>query len=265
MLRQIATLAAPLVLTAATLPASAANITYYGCVNNTTGAITLVSASSTCKTGFHKIQWNQIGPAGPAGPKGATGATGLQGPVGPAGPKGATGAIGPQGPVGATGPQGAPGAAGPQGPPGMSVGYSAFTEAHTFLGSPTRVIQTPPVSVSGVYLVNASALLSIDTNDIAAYCQTGTVNTGTDGNFGGSSVPGHFQQASISDFFFMSAGDAVYLYCKSNNADANTYVYNAALNATLINSFNPATIARKAGSLARAKAALSSGDPKAPR
>src|ERR1700745_2611876 len=55
-----------------------ASTTYYGCVNNSTGAISIVGSSTVCKTGFHKIQWNQIGPAGPVGPRGATG------PVGPA-------------------------------------------------------------------------------------------------------------------------------------------------------------------------------------
>src|ERR1700745_705557 len=91
-----------------------ASTTYYGCVNNSTGAISIVGSSTICKTGFHKIQWNQIGPAGPVGPRGATG------PVGPAGAQGATGAMGPAGP---TGPQGSQG---PQGPAGISVGYTAF-------------------------------------------------------------------------------------------------------------------------------------------
>jgi hypothetical protein len=125
------------------------------------------------------------------------------------------------------------------------------------------VLETPAVSVSGVYFLNASALLEIDNSD-AAYCETGTVNDGVDDNFGGSSLAG-FQQDSIADYFFMSAGDAAYLYCFSNSNDANSLVYNAALTATLINSFDPATLAQKAKSVAKAKAALPSGDPKAPR
>ena len=72
--------------------ATPATVTYYACVNNSTGAITIVGSTTVCGTGFHKIQWNQVGPQGPQGPKGATGATG---------PKGATGATGPQGPKGA--------------------------------------------------------------------------------------------------------------------------------------------------------------------
>ena len=68
--------------------------TYYGCVTTSTGAIRIVSKTTTCKSTETKITWNQTGPAGP---KGATG------PAGPAGPKGATG---PAGPKGATGAQG---------------------------------------------------------------------------------------------------------------------------------------------------------------
>ena len=52
-------------------------VTYYACVNNTTGAITIVSKSTVCKTGYHKIQWNQQGPAGPAGPQGPQGPAGI--------------------------------------------------------------------------------------------------------------------------------------------------------------------------------------------
>ena len=75
-----------------------AGATYYGCVNNTSGAIRIVGQSTTCKSTEHKIHWNQVGPPGPQGPKGAQG------------PRGPQGAQGPQGPTG------------PQGTPGISVG-----------------------------------------------------------------------------------------------------------------------------------------------
>lgn len=269
MLRSIATLSASFVLAAAAaVPAPAANVTYYACVNNSTGAIDIVSASTVCKAGTHKIQWNEIGPAGPkgatgatgpAGPKGATGATGATGPMGPKGATGATGATGPQGPTGPEGPTG------PQGPAGLSIGYTAFTTAHTFLGSPSIIIQTPAVSVGGVYFTNASALLFLDGSDSGSYCETGTANTGTDANYGGSSDAGHYQQVSISDYFFVSAGDSFYLYCYSTADDSSSFVYNAALTATLINNFNPALLASKVKEVSRAKAAPRSGDPKAPR
>jgi Collagen triple helix repeat (20 copies) len=91
------------------------NKVYYGCVDNSTGQLRIVSASTTCKSTEHKIQWYETGPQGPkgpTGPQGAIGATGAQGP------KGATGSIGPQGPKGSTGATGATGATGPTGPPG---------------------------------------------------------------------------------------------------------------------------------------------------
>jgi len=57
----------------------------YACVNNNSGTIHIVSATSACATGEVALSWNN------AGPQGATGATGA------AGPTGATGATGPSG------------------------------------------------------------------------------------------------------------------------------------------------------------------------
>lgn len=41
--------------------------TYYACVNNSTGAVVIVTASHTCSSSQHKISWNQTGPQGPSG------------------------------------------------------------------------------------------------------------------------------------------------------------------------------------------------------
>jgi hypothetical protein len=57
-------------------------VTYYGCVNNTTGAIRIVSKTTMCKSTENKIHWNQVGRQGPKGPQG------VQGPQGPQGRKG---------------------------------------------------------------------------------------------------------------------------------------------------------------------------------
>jgi hypothetical protein len=180
--------------------AHAANVTYYACVNNSTGDITIVGSTTTCASGSHKIQWNEEGPTGPTGPKGATGpagakgATGATGPAGPAGAKGATGATGPAGPAGAkgaTGATGPAGATGPQGRAGIAVGYSAFTsEAEITLGARTVALQTGGVSTSGTYYLSASALLSIDSADTAAYCFVTPTSQAAfpDGQYGGSSV-----------------------------------------------------------------------------
>jgi hypothetical protein len=186
-------------------------VTYYGCVNNTTGAIRIVSKTAVCKSTEHKIRWNQVGPRGPQGPQGPQGAQGPQGP---------------------TGPQGS------QGPPGISVGYFASNTKVTSLGGGNTVVaQTKPIQVSGTYFINAAALLYIDAADIGAYCFVTLVSNGNgDGLLGGSSNSSNFEQASIADSWSVSAGDAIQLMCQSGSVDPNTLVWNASLTATLINS-----------------------------
>jgi Collagen triple helix repeat (20 copies) len=253
------------ILPAAAQPQSSSNdvdlsptiVTYYGCVNNSSGDIRIVSKSTVCKSTEHKISWNQVGPKGPKGN------TGAQGPQGPQGPKGATGAQGPQGPQGAqgpTGPQGPQGPTGPQGPAGISIGNSALNPSSVSLASPTVVAQTNAIQVSGSYYVSATALLSIDASDFAAYCYvtTGTNGFSSDGLYGGSSAVGNYQQASIADVWSVAAGDVIQLVCFSNAGDANTFVNNASLTATLINSHFDA----KKGKHSRNTV---SNDPRAPR
>jgi hypothetical protein len=220
------TLGMALVLSlAAPARVNAATVTYHACVNNSTGDIIIVTAGKACKSGSHKIQWNETGPQGPAGPGGPKGATG---------PAGAPGPQGLQGPAGPTG---------PQGPAGISVGYAAIANQYIPLGSPTVVAQTAPIETAGWYFISASALLFIDYRDNGAACWPTTADTGiVDGNPGGSSgnangviVAGE-TQASITDIFYISSGDAVQLECSSGLNDANTFVNNASLTATLINS-----------------------------
>jgi hypothetical protein len=99
------------------------------------------------------------------------------------------------------------------------------------------VAQTGAIQTTGVYYINATALLSIDFNDSAAYCYvTIGSNGGSDGLYGGSSNSGFWEQASISDSWTISAGDVAQLVCYSDSGDNNTYVNNASLTATLINS-----------------------------
>ena len=125
----------------ASTPVSAVVVTYYGCVNNSTGAITIVSKSTVCSAGFSKISWNQAGPQGPKGATGATGAQGSQGPQGVQGPQGATGADGAQGPQG------------PQGPSGASSGN--FASVSQLIGPLPKglpgklILQTSPVAAGG--------------------------------------------------------------------------------------------------------------------
>jgi hypothetical protein len=142
-----------LVLTFATVvQADTTPVTYYACVNNSSGTIHMIAADGTCSTGEQKLNWNNIGPQGPAGLAGATGPAGPIGPVGPVGPKGdigpagpigpagADGAVGPVGPIGPQGLKGDPGPAGPQGPSGVSAGFATANANHiVFDGNPVPV------------------------------------------------------------------------------------------------------------------------------
>jgi hypothetical protein len=100
-----------------------------------------------------------------------------------------------------------------------------------------------------VYYVNASALLQVAAND-GAYCYITTAFEGGGGTQGGSSAgvqtgQGIFQQASMTDAIFASAGDFFELLCYSANNTGNSNVFNSALTATLINSAFDAKKAHK--------------------
>src|SRR5438445_947618 len=61
-------------------------VVLYGCVNNSSGAIRIVSQNTVCKSSENKIHWNQTGPRGPRGFQGPKGTQGPQGPQEPQGP-----------------------------------------------------------------------------------------------------------------------------------------------------------------------------------
>jgi hypothetical protein len=236
-------------LVAAQLPAAAVTVTYYACINNSTGAIRIVNQSTVCKTGEHEIQWNQ---AGPQGPKGATGAQGPKGATGATGPKGATGPQGPQGPqgtkgatgaTGATGPQGPQGVQGPQGPAGFASGSFELLQADLFptlVSSPVVYLISNEAETASWYFVSASLMLYVDANDGGAFCYDSLHSTGVVSQYGGTSVPGGYQQVSITDAVFLNAGDYVQVSCYSEFGDGLSFLYNGAITALQINSFFPA-------------------------
>jgi hypothetical protein len=197
--------------------------TLYGCVNNSTGAIRIVQSFTTCKSTEHKIHWNQVGPKGP------------QGPRGPQGPKGATGPQGPQGPTG------------PQGPPGISVGYSATAGPGSDIpinsGLPGNLIlQTNTIGTSGSYFISGSVLPAVATGDEFVFCYDTLASSGTASQYGGQFASGqtiNYAQVSVSDVLFVSAGDAVQLWCYTGGSNGS-YAFNAGLTATLINSADKA-------------------------
>jgi hypothetical protein len=79
----VSTIVVTLLLLTGRLPQSSAQVsatvTFYACETTSTGAIRMVTATTSCKTGETKISWNQVGPQGPKGATGATGATGAIG------------------------------------------------------------------------------------------------------------------------------------------------------------------------------------------
>jgi len=171
-------------------------VTYYACINNSTGAIRIVSKNTVCKSTEHKINWNQAGPQGPKGP------------------------------------------AGPQGPPGVSVGNSAILPASSnipLFGS-TVILQTNPIRTSGLYYITASALVGVDLNDGAAFCFDQLTSTQQYSQWGGGSFVGGYQQASVTDALNISAGDSVQLVCVLDSYSGNSFVFDAGMTATLIDS-----------------------------
>lgn len=150
-----------------------------------------------------------------------------------------------------------------------TVGNSASNTSSTSLGSWSVVAQSNPVQVSGVYYVNATSLVYVDSADAAVYCFVTTASNGLnpDGLWGGGSVAGHYQQASVSDTWFVVAGDLIQMACESNTNDASSFANNASLTATLISSSFDAKAAKaRQASLRqnRRSAALVPRNPQAP-
>jgi hypothetical protein len=181
--------------------------TFYGCVNNSTGAIRIVSSGTVCKSTEHKIHWNQVGPKGPQGPQGPPG---VQGPPGSQGPPGA------------------------QGPPGISIGNSTSAGSSGGLGSTASLILATFVQTSGVYYVTGSALLNISPGS-GVYCYLTTATEGGGGTQGGSNIAG-FNQASMSNSMYASAGDYLEMWCYDPANLGTSYVWNSSLTGVLINS-----------------------------
>jgi hypothetical protein len=212
---------------AALLPAATI---YYGCVNNSSGAIRIVSKTTTCKSTEHKIHWDQTGPQGPQGPKGPKGATGPKGPQGPQGPQGPTG---------------------PQGPPGISVGYSAMAgpgsdiAINSYLPG-NLILQTDTIGTSGYYFISGSVLPAVASGDGYVFCYDTLASTGTASQYGGQYASGqtlNYAQVSVTDVLFIGAGDAVQLWCYTGGSNGS-YAFNAGLTATLINSLEKAKKAK---------------------
>lgn len=105
------------------------------------------------------------------------------------------------------------------------------------------VNQTAAIATSGTYYLSASVLLDIDSGDTGGdFCFITTANTfpATD-NYGGSGLTGGYQAGSMTDIFFIEAGDSAQVWCyDASTGDALSTLYDSNLTATLINSASDA-------------------------
>lgn len=186
-------------------PTSDATVTYYACVNNKTGAPTIVNATTTCSPSSHKIQWDQQGPTGPAGP---------------------------QGPLGATGPQG------PQGPAGATLTYTGFNYYVGLTANVAMPVVATNAVQAGQYVINASISARIGALD-TVQCEVGTSNTGPGGkdeaDIGGPSEVSSFN-ASLVDTLSVAAGDQIEVFCNNEILGSSSYIAVAALSALPVTS-----------------------------
>ena len=113
------------------------------------------------------------------------------------------------------------------------MGYSAAGGQVALPVYPGVVVAQTAAVAGGTYYVSASTLLDIASGD-SAYCYSTTVNIGGFHTLGGSSLGGGFQQASTTDVWNVSGGDAFQLKCYDINADST--VYTGTITAILINS-----------------------------
>jgi hypothetical protein len=117
------------------------------------------------------------------------------------------------------------------------VGYSSILPVGPiYLGSPTVITQTNPVSTAGLYYVSASAMVAIDRGDAGIFCYDTTANTGIQSQYAGSYSVGEIHTLSITDALNLGAGHSAEMVCYSVLADNGSYVNNAGLTATLIHS-----------------------------
>jgi hypothetical protein len=128
-------------------------------------------------------------------------------------------------------------------PNSPSVGGASFlpyTDLKNNLGgSPGTLILSVPITVSGEYAINTTALLDLASSDSGAFCYVSYSARGasSDGNFGGLTTYGTgntWGTSAVNDFWFIDAGEDAELYCYSESNVAGTEVYSAGMTVTLI-------------------------------
>ena len=146
----------------------------YACVNNSSGTIKIVSATTLCANNEIQLVWNAEGLTGSTGATGPTGATGATGPTGPIGPIGATGATGLTGSTGVDGSTGATGANGATGSAGAR-GATGATGATGAAGATGPAGTVGTLYVPGTtFLVPGAAVGNPGRSDVTLPCPAGT-------------------------------------------------------------------------------------------
>jgi hypothetical protein len=99
----------------------------------------------------------------------------------------------------------------------------------------TVVAQTNAVPASGVYYIDASALLNMASGEgVYCYTSTGANGGGVFDMQAGANIPG-FLSTAPSDAIFINQGDVFQFWCYDSGG-SSSQVYDAAITATLINS-----------------------------
>jgi hypothetical protein len=184
----------------------------HGCYGNTAGGLRVIdsAAGKTCPTGTTALNFNQQGPAG------ARGATGARGP---------------------------------QGPAGVSAGISNITTTKVTLQSNvlSPMLFSRSASVSGYYYVNATAMFWVAQGENVVCTLTNNDSPiGVWSDVGPVAISS-WQTVPATGRVYLYAGQAVGLGCYDSNGAPSTYLYNGAINATLIASeVGPANTAQKA-------------------
>ncbi len=105
------------------------------------------------------------------------------------------------------------------------------------------VVKTVPVSISGTYLVTATSLIILDTNDYVNCIVTsaGGANGHLFGTAGPATIP-QYATITVTDRVDIGAGDQIQLSCGDYNNDIHTISFNAGISAILLNSVQSSSI-----------------------
>jgi hypothetical protein len=107
----------------------------------------------------------------------------------------------------------------------------------TLTSTPIVYLISNEAQTGAWYFISANVLLYIGSDDGGAFCYDAVHSTGTASQYGGSSIPGGYQQVSITDAIFLNPGDYAEVLCYSWNGAGSSFLYNGALTAIQIDSF----------------------------